>query len=232
MSSEPTGPSDKAGKGTQAIQQSSQRSPITPQRLGDLHLRCSNDVLITPTDLWSTAFLEAFDTFEPKMDIARSTDKTIEQLFDDLGNINRLHSEESSFRRGLAHLRSVKAPLDNLKLALDLANPLVSFEPTAAIIVGIVRGVTTVMISHEIHSFKLAVASRAKASALTYLIRSLSALQALTWNSQNSSETCWNKRRIAAADYLRYRSKRCEHDEGRARTARASAQAFAIFRRL
>lgn len=81
------------------------------------------------------------------MDIARSTDKTIEQLFDDLGNINRLHSEESSFRRGLAHLRSVKAPLDNLKLALDLANPLVSFEPTAAIIVGIVRGVTTVAIS-------------------------------------------------------------------------------------
>lgn len=96
-----------------------------------------------PTDIWSAAFREAINTLEPKIDTAQITGKSVEQLFVDLRSVDKSINEESTVRRGLEHLRSVKTPLENFKLALDLANPFVSFEPTAATVIGVLRGVTT-----------------------------------------------------------------------------------------
>jgi hypothetical protein len=128
----------------QVAQQSSKPDIVDSNRVVDAHVRRSNDILDAPTDLWSAAFREAIDTLEPKIDVAQFAGKTIEQLFNDLDATDKSMNEESIFRRGLAHLRSAKGPLENFKSALDLANPLVAFEPTTATVIGIVRGVTTV----------------------------------------------------------------------------------------
>lgn len=105
-------------------------------------------MLVASEDLWSAAFREAMDTLEPKIDVAQITGTAIEYLFDDIESIEKSINNNSIFRRGLEHLRRVKGPLENFKLALDLANPLISFEPMAATVVGIVRGVTTVRKVH------------------------------------------------------------------------------------
>lgn len=129
---------------TPVAQQPLQPSDIISNRIGGIGVRSSNDISITPTDLWSAAFREAIETLEPRIDVAEFAGKTIEQLFHDLDAIDKSAGERSIFRRGLAHLRSAKGPLENFKLALDLANPFISFEPAAVTVVGVVRGVTTV----------------------------------------------------------------------------------------
>jgi hypothetical protein len=131
-------------EGVQTTQKSPQPSHVDSKEIDNPRLGRSSDVLIAPTDLWSAAFREAISTLEPTMDIAQITGKTVEQLFDNLGTTNKSIDENSAFRRGLAHLRSVKGPLQNLKLALDIADPLVSFEPAAATVVGVVKGAITV----------------------------------------------------------------------------------------
>jgi hypothetical protein len=113
-------------------------------RVRDTHDKWSDDVSIKTTDLWSAALREAINTYEPKLDIARFDGKTIAQLFTDLDTIDKSCTEQSIFRRGLAHLQSVRGPLDNFKVALDLVHPFLSFDPTAATAVGIVKGVTAV----------------------------------------------------------------------------------------
>lgn len=110
----------------------------------DTHDKRSDDVPIDSTDLWSAALREAINTFEPRTDVAQFAGKTIAQLFTDLDTIDKSGTERSIFRRGLAHLQCVRGSLDNFKVALDLVHPFLSFDPTAATAVGIVRGVTAV----------------------------------------------------------------------------------------
>lgn len=129
---------------TQATQRSHQPSFTNSDGVSDAHVSNGADVMITSTDLWSAAFREAINTLEPRMDVACITGKTVEQLFDNLRDIEKSATECSMFRRGLEHLRSAKGPLENFKVALDLANPLIAFEPTAATVFGIVRSVTAV----------------------------------------------------------------------------------------
>ena len=131
-------------EGALDTQIASRRNHSDPITVIDSHPGHTNDVLFQSTDLWSAAFREAIDTLEPTIDVAQLTGKPVEQLFHDLGMIQRSTDEKSTFRRGLAHLRSVKGPLQNLKLALDLTSPLISFEPVAATVVGVVRSVITV----------------------------------------------------------------------------------------
>jgi hypothetical protein len=131
-------------EGALDTQSASRRNHFDPTTVIDSHPEHTNDVLFQSTDLWSTALREAINTLEPAIDVAQLTGKPVEQLFHDLGMIQRSTDESSTFRRGLAHVRSVKGPLQNLKLALDLTNPLISLELVAATVIGVVRGVITV----------------------------------------------------------------------------------------
>lgn len=135
---------------TNVTQRPSSTSPFSSTRTGSPRFGRSNDSSTVPTDLWSAAFREAVDTLHPRIDVAHLAGKTTVKLLQDLETVDRSINAESTFRRGLAHLRSAKGPLDNFKLALDLASPLISFEPTAATVVGVVRGVTTVRRYHKI----------------------------------------------------------------------------------
>ena len=131
--------SDRADPSEQAHDfQSTRATVLSSHRADGLRSGRSND------DLWSIAFREARYTLDPQIVIAHIAGKTVVQILRDLDTTDKATNDESMFRRGLAHLRSAKGPLTNSKLALDLANPLVSFEPTAATVFGILRGFTTV----------------------------------------------------------------------------------------
>jgi hypothetical protein len=64
-----------------------------------------------------------------------------ETLLTSLQETNEELAGDSLFRRGL---RRLQAPLKNFKLALDMASPLASIEPTASTAVGVVSWVTAV----------------------------------------------------------------------------------------
>ncbi len=65
----------------------------------------------------------------------------IEKLFTSLEETHGKVAGDSLFGRGVQRLQ---APLRNFKLALDLASPLTSIEPTASTAVGVVSSVTAV----------------------------------------------------------------------------------------
>lgn len=95
-------------------------------------------------DLWSAAFREAVDGLGKDMDLTMLEGKSVEQLFKGLEEIDKEARQESAFLRGVKHLHSLQVPLERFKLALDLANPLIALEPTAATVFGIVSSVTAV----------------------------------------------------------------------------------------
>ena len=134
------------------------------------------------TDLWSAAFCEAVESLGDKIDIAKLNRKHIEQLFKDLEEIDKEATQESAFLRGVNYLHSIQVPLERFKLALDLASPLTSFEPTVMSVFGVVSSVTAVSLSHETNRI-----------TNQYLHRLPSALQALIWNLRNKSEKCLNR---------------------------------------
>jgi hypothetical protein len=133
------------------------RNPVPDKAIGNptqphttaVQPETSTGNIVASTDLWSAAFREAVDTFESKMSVDLITGGSLEQLFKDLQSIDKSLTDESTFLRGLGRLRSMKVPLETFKLALDVTNPLASFEPTAATVFGVVRGVTTVRSSHD-----------------------------------------------------------------------------------
>lgn len=141
-------------------------NPFSAPGLNDLPLGRSCVLTRASEDLWTAAFREAIETFEPKLDVAQLADANVERMLHDLELIDRLNNDDSIFQRGLEHLRRVKGPLENLKLALNLAEPLVSFEPVAATVIGVVRSVTTVCSVCEESSLAHDQASRCEVSAL------------------------------------------------------------------
>lgn len=119
-------------------------NPFSAPALNDLPLGRSSILTRASEDLWTATFREAIETFEPKLDIAQLADANVERIVHNLELIDRLNNDDLSFQRGLEHLRRVKGLLENLKLALNLAEPLLSFKPAAATVIGVVRSVTTV----------------------------------------------------------------------------------------
>lgn len=83
---------------------------------------------LEPTDFWSAALLETIDTLKPTMGVYQITSKTITQLLDEPGAFDKPYHLYTAFQRGLDHLRNVKGPLRDFKLALDFVSPLLSFE--------------------------------------------------------------------------------------------------------
>jgi hypothetical protein len=84
-----------------------------------------------------------------EIDVISLKGKSITQLFRDLEDIQKGETHDSAFLRGVKYLQSLRVPLETLKLALDLASPLSSLEPTAATVVGVTRSVVAVMSALE-----------------------------------------------------------------------------------
>jgi hypothetical protein len=96
------------------------------------------------SDLWSKAYREAIDSFGKDIDSSIFTSSTAVQLFKELEEIGKDATQDSVFIRGVAYLRSIQVPLERFKLALDLATPLGSLDPTASTVLGVVKSVTAV----------------------------------------------------------------------------------------
>jgi len=104
--------------------------------------------MVVTSDLWSAAFREAVDSLGKDIDVAILKGKNVEQLFRDLEEIDKEATQESAFLRGVKYLHSIQVPLERFKLALDLASPLTSLEPTVTTVFGVVRSVTAVSSFH------------------------------------------------------------------------------------
>jgi len=100
--------------------------------------------VVVTSDLWSAAFREAVDSLGKDIDVAILEGKNVEQLFRDLEEIDKEATQESAFLRGVKYLHSIQVPLERFKLALDLASPLTSLEPTVTTVFGVLRSVTAV----------------------------------------------------------------------------------------
>lgn len=96
------------------------------------------------SDLWSAAFREAVNSLGKDIDVAFLNGKNVAQLFGELQEIDNEATQESAFLRGVKYLHSIQVPLERFKLALDLASPLTSLEPTVVTVFSVVRSVTAV----------------------------------------------------------------------------------------
>ncbi len=105
--------------------------------------------VVVSSDLWSAAYHEAVHNLGKDIDVAILKGKNVAQLFRELEEIDKDATQESAFLRGVRYLHSIQVPLERFKLALDLASPLTSFEPTATTVFGVVRSVTAVSSFHE-----------------------------------------------------------------------------------
>ncbi|KAK8085453.1 hypothetical protein PG997_006724 [Apiospora hydei] len=99
-----------------------------------------------PEGLWSAAYREAVESQETIDQTILEVEK-IQDLFVQLEATETGSPDDSLFRRGLKHLESIKGPLTQMKLMLDLTSPLASAEPAAATVIGVVQGVTALAIS-------------------------------------------------------------------------------------
>ena len=93
------------------------------------------------TDMWSAAYREAVFSFGDDVKSVILKGERIETLLKSLEETNEELAGDSLFRRGV---RRLQGPLKNFKLALDMASPLASIEPTASTAVGVVSCVTAV----------------------------------------------------------------------------------------
>jgi hypothetical protein len=104
--------------------------------------------VVISSDLWSTAYREAVESLGEEIDVAILKGRNVEQLFRELEEIDKEATQESVFLKGVKYLQSIQVPLERFKLALDLASPLTSLEPTASTVFGVVRSVTAVSLVH------------------------------------------------------------------------------------
>jgi hypothetical protein len=124
-------------------------------------------VVIVSSDIWSTAYREAVESLGKDIDVAILKGENVAQLFRQLEEIDKEAAQESLFLRGVKYLKSLQVPLEKFKLALDVAAPLATIEPTATIVFGVVRSVTAVS-SHFTETLHLIISVRVTTSeALT-----------------------------------------------------------------
>jgi hypothetical protein len=105
--------------------------------------------MTTYTDLWSAAYREAVQSLGKDIDVAILKGSSAAQLLEKLEDVDKEATQESVFLRGVAYLRSIQVPLERFKLALDLASPLGSLDPTASTVLGVVKSVTAVGLFHR-----------------------------------------------------------------------------------
>jgi hypothetical protein len=70
------------------------------------------------------------ESLDSDVDVAILRSSNVAELFKRLEEMDKDATQESVFLRGVKHLQSLQVPLERFKLALDLASPLASIEPT------------------------------------------------------------------------------------------------------
>ncbi|KAI6778961.1 Vegetative incompatibility protein HET-E-like protein [Emericellopsis cladophorae] len=113
----------------------------------DVNPSGSGSGVVDHSDLWSAAYREAIARLGEDIDVGILQGKKVAQLFEQLEEADKEATQESIFLRGVEYLRSIQVPLEKFKLALDLASPLTSIEPTASTVFGVVRSVSAIAIS-------------------------------------------------------------------------------------
>ncbi len=106
--------------------------------------RVDTEVTDISQDLWSAAYREAVESLGEDVNSAILKGASVADLFHQLEQIEKDTSDESIFLRGVRYLQSLQVPLERFKLALDLASPLTSIEPTTATVFGVVKSATAV----------------------------------------------------------------------------------------
>lgn len=157
----------------------------------------SVDIGVVSSDIWSTAYREAVDSLGKDIDVAILKGENIAQLFRQLEEIDKEAAEETLFLRGVKYLKSLQVPLEKFKLALDVAAPLASIEPTATIVFGVVRSVTAVSSFLRNLTPPTLCESDYIRNPDSHIHRSLSALQLQISSSRSKSEKCWSKSPIS-----------------------------------
>lgn len=94
-------------------------------------------------DLWSAAYREAVESFRD-LDPTILEGNNVMQLFHLLEDAEQEATGDTIFQTGRKWLEKLETPLKALQIALDLASPVSSLEPTAATAIGVVKTVTTV----------------------------------------------------------------------------------------
>jgi hypothetical protein len=154
-------------------------------------LGVENDLAIVSSDLWSAAYREAVDSLGKDIHLDILKGENLAELFKQLEKIDKEVTQESVFLRGVRYLHSLQVPLGSFKLALDLASPLTSIEPTAAMVFGVVRGVTAVSLFYRNFTLRNFRESDYMESTDSYLLhRLLSAFLQLISNSRSKSGKC------------------------------------------
>ncbi|BCS29175.1 uncharacterized protein APUU_70745A [Aspergillus puulaauensis] len=102
---------------------------------------------IARSDIWSGPCREAVENLRAELDITLLEGKHVKQKLENIDNIEKEQTQQSAFLRGVKCLRTAKVPLERFKLALDLASPVVSLEPIATAVLGVVRVVAVIATS-------------------------------------------------------------------------------------
>ena len=92
-------------------------------------------------DIWSSAYREAVGKLDEDKRKMILEGGRVDQLFKALSDSDAESAENSLFRRGLKKLHK---PLESVKLAVDLAEPLLGLEPAVATASGAVKSFTAV----------------------------------------------------------------------------------------
>lgn len=150
-------------------------------------------VVTVSSDIWSAAYREAVDSLGKDIDVAILKGENVAQLFRRLEEIDKEATQDSAFLRGVRYLQTLQVPLETFKLALDLASPLTSMEPTTTVVFGVVKSVTAVSSFHR----NLTTLNFCKCNYIggadSYKNRLLSASQLLTSSSRRKSGKCLSK---------------------------------------
>ncbi|MCJ1322150.1 hypothetical protein MMC15_007496 [Xylographa vitiligo] len=139
----------------QSDQSASQTSNLEKSSLGRSSRNADIDSVVFYSDLWSVAYRDAVHNLGKDIDLAILKGKNVAEFFRELEETDKEATQESAFLRGVKYLRSIQVALERFKLALDLASPLTSIEPTATTVFGVVSCVTAVSLCFEnIHSLQ------------------------------------------------------------------------------
>lgn len=99
------------------------------------------DALEDGGNIWSVAYRDAIQKLDEDKREMVLRNQNLDQLLKDLGERDAESAENSLFRKGL---KKVQKSLENVKLAVDIAQPFIGLEPVAATATGAVKSFTIV----------------------------------------------------------------------------------------
>ena len=139
-----SGESQNHGRSAAVLENAQTRSLESTSTINSSAPTVGADEAIGSSDVWSKAYREAVASLGESINTAILTGESVEKLFEQLEKIEKGATQESVFLKGVRYLRSLQVPLEEFKLALDLATQLTSIEPTTATVFGVIKSVAAV----------------------------------------------------------------------------------------